>query len=457
LGIYFVVESHFTQYPQASARLLTVKYNAFYATRGFILRYNFSTILTSQIKIDLSSASAGPVAELKHLTDELKKEVASAYLSGPDVNLEAMFPALRTPLDIYVATQIAQELGEPITKYGLFNAYARKCLARGEDSSLAFRILTRTAKDLGERLITAVPLAEFLRNAETFTESLKANPDAIATVLATPLVEVRQGNFSFSHEKFQQLFEAEALLSTVKCEEEMAKPRNYHLAEFILQGLSDRETLKKLLPLEPFGNLLSGALKGDHGRHAAEEIHSEVLKLFQKGQAKLGQFDLFYEPAKGPMGTSLRLACGDEWSTYELRLMTVIGQALSDRFFIQPLLLFIKATETTCFELLKRKRFPSQLESTFRNELFALIYVWHRKDSPMLSRISSGIGISSKWYSKESNPSLVRLTESVICEPGRQPLGVLYLVNELISRSQTPSPISQLPRFLRFCWNTGNL
>jgi hypothetical protein len=34
LGIYFVVESHFTQYPQASARLLIVKYNVFYATRG---------------------------------------------------------------------------------------------------------------------------------------------------------------------------------------------------------------------------------------------------------------------------------------------------------------------------------------------------------------------------------------------------------------------------------------
>ena len=423
--------------------------------QAFALRQKFSVIFTSRSELDLPAELSGPIIHLNYLTNEEKLKVASVYLTEPESKIAVMFDALTTPFEIFLAVQSALEAGRHITKYELFNSYSRRCLERGEDSFLAFRILVKIAQIMAERLSTAVLLSEFKRIAETVTESVRAKPDAIATALESGLIEVQHGSFSFSHEMIQRFFEAEAILSGDACTEEMAKPRNYHLADFVLGAQADTESAKKLVRLDPFQHLLLEGFEGHFGKYAIEAIHSDIAELFEKAKRELREIDFVFNPQKGPFGTNLELVGGMKWTSYERALMGTIGRAFMKGFLVNPVLRLVQETDRICFKLLDTKGFPDEMRIRLRNDLFPLLYVWQSEKSPSVSKIFSGISMSNIWFEQGENPELARLTESVLMNLEKQPLGVLYLMCELIRRSERSSAMSQLPRFLRHCWNTG--
>lgn len=423
--------------------------------QAFALRQKFSVIITSRSELDLPAEISGPIIYLNYLTKEEKLKVASVYLTEPESIIEVMFDALRTPFEVFLAVQSAREAGKHITKYELFNSYSRRCLELGEDSSLAFRILVKVAQIMAERFSNAVLLSEFKRIAEAVTESVRAKPDAIATALESGLIEVQHGNLSFSHEMIQRFFEAEAILLGDACTEEMSKPRNYHLADFVLGAQADTESAKKLVRLNAFQNLLSEGFEGHFGKYVIEAIHSDIAQLFEKAKIELKEIDFIFTPQKGPFGTNLELVGGMKWTSYESALMGTIGRAFMKGFLIDPVLRLVQETERMCFKLLDSKGFPDQMRIRLRNDLFPLLYVWQSEKSPSVSKIFSGISTSKIWFEQGENSELARLTESAFMNLEKQPLGVLYLLCEIIKRSERSSVIPQLPRFLRHCWNTG--
>jgi DNA replication protein DnaC len=423
--------------------------------QAFALRQKFPIIFTSQSELDLPTELLGPIIYFNYLTKEEKLKVASVYLTEPESIIAVMFDALRTPFEIFLVVQTALEAGRHITKYELFNSYSRRCLECGEDSSLAFRILVKVAQIMAERLSTAILLSEFKRIAEAVAESVRAKPDAIATALESGLIEVQHGSFSFSHEMIQRFFEAEAILSGDACAEEMAKPRNYHLADFVLGAQADTESAKKLVRLDAFQNLLLDGFEGHFGKYVGEAIHSDIAELFEKAKRELREIDFVFNPQKGPFGTNLELVGGMKWTSYERALMGTIGRAFMKGFLIDPVLKLVQETDRICFKLLDNKGFPDEMRIRLRNDLFPLLYVWQAEKSLSVSQIFSGISMSRIWFEQGENPELARLTESVFMNLEKQPLGVLYLMCELIRRSERSSAMSQLPRFLRHCWNTG--
>jgi len=118
-------------------------------TQGLILRHKATIIFTSQQPVELSGELAGPVVKLGYLTGEEKLEVLSAYSPAVGEKLKTMVGILRTPFEVCLLAESAVGLGTDFTTYTLFNAYARKCLSRRENSSLAFRILVSIGRGYG--------------------------------------------------------------------------------------------------------------------------------------------------------------------------------------------------------------------------------------------------------------------------------------------------------------------
>ena len=187
----------------------------------------------------------------------------------------------------------------------------------------------------------------------------------------------------------QRFFEAEAILSGDACTEEMAKPRNYHLADFVLGAQADTESAKKLVRLDAFQHLLLEGFEGHFGKYVIEAIHSDIAKLFEKAKRELREIDFVFNPQKGPFGTNLELVGGMKWTSYERALMGTIGRAFMKGFLVNPVLRLVQETDRICFKLLDTKGFPDEMRVRLRNDLFPLLYVWQSEKSPSVSKIFS--------------------------------------------------------------------
>ncbi len=427
--------------------------------QAFVLRYKLSIIFTSQSELDLPSALSGMIFRLNYLTNEEKLKVAAIYLTKPESRIGIMLDALRTPFEISLAIQSALEAGRYITKYILFNSYSRKCLDRGQDGSLAFRILVKIAQIMSERLSTTMPLAEFKRVAESITEKVHAKPEAIATILESGLIELQHGDSAFSHEMIQWFFEAEAILSNYVYGDalfiEMEKPRNHHLADFVLGAQAETESAKKLLRLKNFQNLLSESIEGHFGRHVKKVIYHDIDELFEKANKELREIDLAFEPGKGPFRRNIQLNNLFSWTAYERALMVVIGKAFMNGIFIDPVLKLIQETDHTCFKILDGKGFSEDAKTKLRNDLFPMLFVWTSDKSLPVSTILSEILISQIWYVPEKKSKLTNLTQLLLINYDKKSFGTLYLMCELIRRLGNSLLFREIPGLLQYCWDTG--
>jgi len=423
--------------------------------QAFVLRKRCPVIITTQKKIELPCELEGVVVELAYLSNSEKGHILKVYLDEAPTKIKEILGALKTPFEVSLAAESLSELGKAFTKYELFYSYTRKCLGNGESGSLGFRILVRIAEILSERLSTAIPISEFHRIAEGFIPRSESSPPVIEVILKSKIVEIAQRSFSFTHEMIQRFFEAESLLS--KCEstpiltEEMVKPRNHHLAEFILAAQPNSATIRKLLPLPAFYGFFHECIQGHFGPKVEAAIKLEIFGLFAKNHKELDQIDVFIEPGKDYFHR-IRII-GQSISEYEAALLVSVGEAfISMGLFVEETLALLRATERACLSILDHKGLPEDERIKLLNNFFASLYLWQSADSPAIGRIVNAL-CHGHSFQREIAPRISTMLRELTEDLDAQPLGILYIMCELFKYD--PFSVRQLPKLLRRCWDTG--
>ncbi|MFX0199614.1 MAG: NERD domain-containing protein [Candidatus Hodarchaeota archaeon] len=426
--------------------------------QAFALRRKCPIVITGRNVIKLPLELKGPTLGLSYLADSEKQEVLGAYVQQPGANIKELLGALKTPLEITLAAQVTTELPS-LTKYELFNSYTRKCLERDGESSLAFRTLVKVAQIMADRLSTALPQSEFNRVSESFAESVHAQPDVLKNIQESGLVQIEQGYFTFSHEMIQRFFETEALLSlhasTAERAREMEKPRNYHLADFMLGAQADTETARTLLRSLAFHNLLLEGIKGHFGRHVESALLSDLSELFQKAHEELQKLDLLLKVEQELPELIVQPVTGVSWTPYEIALMDAIGRGFPEGLFLDEVLELLRRSERKCFKVLESKEIPEKQRGAVRNGLFRSLYVVMSGELLPISHILQAIR-SATWGRRFQKlpPETESSLKTLFRDLEDQPLGVLLLLCQLIRYWKT-SFVVELPRLLRLCWQTG--
>ena len=424
-------------------------------TQAFALRRKHFTIFTSQKMIELPTELEGAIIRLDYLTDLEKRKVLAAYLQQPSANIEAVLEVIKTPFEISLLAKSTLELGSDFTKYTLFNSYTRKSLECCENSSLAFRTLVNVGQIMAERLLTAIPESEFRRIFELVSEDYRIRPDAFSVIPKSGLIEIRQGYCSFSHEMVQYFFEAEAFLSkygsTAERATEMERPRNHHLADFILGAQGDTQNTRILIKSKAFHSLLLEGIKGRYGKYTKAAVEADISIFFRKADEEVEKIDLTFKKLDGSFGITIEPETGTDWTSYEIALMNAIGQGFSrEGLFINQVIELLTKTDRNCFRLLESKRIPQIDKVTLQESLcFSLYVAIPQKQLPISIIIQQ---IRPTWI-REFTPKLECAMRSLLEDLKNQPIGVLFLLCNLI-RGAKADFTSELPNLLKRCWET---
>lgn len=425
--------------------------------QAFILRQKCPILLTTQSPLILPEEIKGPTAQMSYLSETEKREVIASLMPQPPKALTAILPVLKTPYELFIAARSTLELGDEPTKYELFNVYARKCLERGKDSVLGFRILVKAAQILAERLCMALAQSEFKRIAEVFSESLHSSPAAYETIVRSGLIKLEQGYFSFYHEMIQHFFEAEALLSDYSTAadlvEEIEKPRNHHLAEFILGALGDINEAKILIKKSVFQNLLLGGMQSHYGSFIKAAILSDISTLFEKAYECLKELDLDLESQEVPLRLGLRPLTKIIFNSYEMKLLDLTGKLFLKGNFVDEILKLIDETDKKCLNLFKSKGYEgSKYNASLKSDLFASTYFWLSAQSLPVAYIFNGIRLG---YFRD-NAIIVHENQSIkdrFDNLESATVGILLFLCEILKKSPSHF-VSKLPKMLKRCWET---
>ncbi len=422
-------------------------------TQAFALRGKHTIIFTSQKMIELLTEFEGSIIRLDYLTDLEKRKVLAAYLHQPSENIGTVLEVIKTPFEISLLAKSALELGSYFTKYTLFNSYARKSLEYCENSSLAFRTLVNLGQIMAERLLTAIPESEFKRTFELVSEDYRIRPDAFSVIPKSGLIEIKQGYCSFSHEMVQYFFEAEAFLSkhgsTQERASEMERPRNHHLADFILGAQGDTQNTRIMIKSKPFHSLLLESIKGRYGKYTKLAVLADISNLFRKADEEVERMDLTFTRSDGSL--TIVPETGTDWTSYEIALMDAIGQGFrGDGLFINQVIDLLRKTDRSCFRLLESKRIPGVDKITLQESLCSSLYVMVTQKQMPISIIMKHI---RSTFTRELTPELDWTMKSLLEDIEKQPIGILFLLCDLI-RWAKASFISELPKLLKRCWET---
>jgi energy-coupling factor transporter ATP-binding protein EcfA2 len=425
--------------------------------QAFALRRKHIVIFTSQKMLELPTELKGAIIRLDYLTDLEKRKVLAAYLQQPPANVEAVLEVIKTPFEISLLAKSTLELGSDFTKYTLFNSYARKSLECCENSSLAFRTLVNVGQIMAERLLTAIPESEFKRNFEIVSEDYRIRPDAFSVIPKSGLIEIRQGYCSFSHEMVQYFFEAEAFLSkyssTAERATEMERPRNHHLADFVLGAQGDTQNTRVLIKSSAFHRPLLEAIKGRYGKYAKAAVLTDISILFKKADEEVEKLDLTFKKSADRFGIAIEPTTGMDWTwtSYEIALMNSIGQAFSrEGLFMNQVINLLKKTDRKCFQLLESKEIPHIDKILLQESLcFSLYVAIPQKQLPISIIIQQ---IRPMWEG-EFTPELECTMKSLLQDLDNQPIGVLFLLCNLM-RGAKAHFTSELPNLLKRCWKT---
>lgn len=423
--------------------------------QALALRSKYFFVVTCREAVSLPTELSGATVRLSYLTNSEKLEIAAVYADEPQANLGQILNVLKTPFEVLLAAESMLELKKHITKYELFNTYCRKCLQSGKDSSLAFRMLVRIAQIMAERLSTALSLSEFMRFAESLIERVGAKPDVIATALESGLLETQGVYCGFSHEMIQRFFEAEALLSDYasadECLEEMEKPRNYDLADFVLGAQADTESARKMIRSVAFRKLLFESIAEHYGVQVQAAVSSEVSTLFEKAHEELQNIDLTPITREEPPDVRIEIVPGTTWTEYEFALMNAIGVAFVHGFFVDQVLLLLQQTERKCLKILDRWDGSEKDKRLFRSLFYRSLFVFLPQTSPPIAHIFRGI--RSTWKRDYNAAILEPKVRSLFETIDDQSIGTLFLMCRLVE-CMTSSFTKHLPKFLRRCWET---
>ena len=312
------------------------------------LRVPCGVIITSMNEVSLPSTSNVRRVELQLPGPAERQALLTSYGAAacPAAN------AFQTPLELVLAAECAAELGPDPTSADLFDAYVRRRAASPVRGALRMLAAEMDAK---VRSSLRVPEASLL------LERAAAGPGAPAvdTVLACPLLTVRQGRVSFTYEQFGRFLTAEHLVigsaAPTALVGELKDPRHTDLREFAVTIERDDNRRADLLLELADEDLLQAAEAGQFGAGVSTRVRDALTSLLTEAKAATAAAEL-HPPAEAAAIMGCHWQMPGLRSAREAALLTVAGRSLRRGSYLTEVAALLDATDTRCAAEMRRLR-----------------------------------------------------------------------------------------------------
>jgi hypothetical protein len=412
---------------------------------------NLALLTTSRFDYQELECLGGKVVQLTLPETEERKHLAEEYRVPQDL-LRQWNEILKSPLDFKLAGEISgQTLGVPSNQYELLHAYLSA--KTGELEGPSFSLLTEVGARLTERLRWALPKAEVLRIART--RNLPGEEILHFLTEAFLLVE-SQGSVSFWHERFQEFFQAEALLAQHRgreLAEQLRKPRNHNLAHLILGALRDSVTIRQCLYCAPSFDLLQSMLRGEIGPASRSVIEAEAYSLLARVRQELGRVRFQAETAEDRSFGEIYAEEVESWSEFDLHLLATIGRLAPAGYFLADVLESLVIAEELCLFQVKE---ALPVRRARENAALRFLCLFSSPRSLGVTRILLGMTSHprTRWREEAWGQLLTSLSKAE--QQGPVMLHVLCrLCHDLCLQSDSPPFLERIPVLLKRCKTLG--
>jgi hypothetical protein len=408
------------------------------------LRIPCGVIITSVNEVPLADANDICHVELQ-LPDPAERQ---ALLISYGAAACPAADSFRTPLELVLAAECAAELGPGPTAADVFDAYVRRRAASPVRAALRLLAAEMAAQVRGS---FTVPEASLL------LERAGAQPGAPAVdvVLGCPLLAVRQGRVSFTHEQFGRFLTAEHLVidstGPAALAGKLNDPRHTGLRAFAVTIERDDNRRSDLLLELADADLLEAAEAGQFGAGVSARVHGVLTGLLTEAKAATAAAEL-HPPAEAAavMGGHWRMP--GPRSAQEAALLTVAGRRLRRGSYLPEVAELLNATDARCAAEIRRLREEGYTAPV--SAVIAAAYCPGWSPSSRLDCLPASLVVAAcEQHWQGSQPPAVSGVAAAVLRGAGPPArwGRLYLALELAD-PDSDQDLAYLPSLVQAAW-----
>ena len=414
--------------------------------RALRLRVPCGVVITSADQVSLPDAGDIRRVELQLPGAAERRALLSSYgAAGCPAS-----DAFRTPLELALAAECAAELGPAPTVADLFDAYVRRRAASPVRGALRLLAAEMAVKVRGS--LTVPETALLLERAVMAPGA----PD-VDKVLACPLLTVRQGRVSFSHEQFRRFLAAEHLVIGTAGPAALARsledPRHADLRELAVAIERDDDRRSELLLALADEKLLVAAVAGQFGAGVSAHLRGVVAGLLTEAKAATAAAEL-----DQPTALEAATGLGGHWrmpgprSAREVALLEAAGRCLHHGLFVTEVAALLDATDARCAAELRRLREDGSKAPVSAVIAASYSHVWSASNRTDCLPASLLIAASQhhQWTDQPCPvPGAVAMVLQATGQPPRW--GRLYLALTLANPDDSDD-VARLPSLIQAAW-----
>lgn len=356
----------------------------------------------------------------------VKVTIASRALKGAcwSPTMEALIDSVESGLEASLVGEVGLQASFGVSRYGLFDAYARKRLRA--DASDGIRALSLIAGWLTDH----VALSLTVRDLDRLSQTHQIPATLLADLIDSGLLSSRGDRVSLGHEQFFCAFSAESVIRRSaglpdKILTALGSPRHSDQKEFIVGAIDDDFLLLQVLSQVADPSIVAGCLSGRCGRGAKDwsERHMSSVLTRMLDEAEGARFlvtgDTWWEAAFDPEHLA-------EWSAQDGAFIQCLPQLLVEGHYLPQVFGVVEALDRKIDEEIYRLRQEAQPAKNLKDSIFAISYGLGASRAAAISRVCV-----TTHSSLGRNPRLLILDE--LARMGSETLswGRIYLVTSL--------------------------
>lgn len=402
----------------------------------------------------VTSTTPAPALEPEHVQvtvqvpDEQERAAVMAAYAVPAVLVPAAF---RTPYELALAASCAEELEPTASKTDLFDTFVRR-----QAGTAAVRSALRAlALEMDRQLRSSLTIAEATQRLERGQRPLAG--EDIDGVLASPLLEVRQGRLSFTHEQIARFLTADKLVNEAPdvptLVQWLTDPRHGDLRATVVGLERDEDRAHELLLALADDALLTAALKGAFGARLADRVYADVSATLAEARADSQKSTFSPHPEAPGFGS---WQSSSPRSAGEVALLALAGVALRGGLFVPDVVALLDETDERCAAEMRRLQESGHAAAI--TEVVSATYAGWWSDSKSANCLPASIvlhAVQSDFRRlSEGAPERSLPTELMATSPQPARWGRLYAALHL-TNAANDKDAELLPHLLREAWKAN--